>query len=178
MLAKQIKEQMFAAMKARNTVEKEILKVVLGEIDTDVARSGQPCSDDKVIAIVRKLVKSNRETLKLTSDESARTTVLDKLLPQTLDVDAIVAALADVKDDIVAAGNDGQATGIAMRHLKGAGAAVDGKSVSQAVKKLRPPPPPSDNAVAEPEDLLEFGGDEQDGHPLRCERGDEQDADP
>lgn len=151
MLAKQIKEQMFAAMKARNTVEKEILKVVLGEIDTDVARSGQPCSDDKVIAIVRKLVKSNRETLKLTSDESARTTleqetaVLDKLLPQTLDVDAIVAALADVKDDIVAAGNDGQATGIAMRHLKGAGAAVDGKSVSQAVKKLRPPPPPSDS---------------------------------
>ena len=143
MLAKQIKQRMFAAMKAKNIVEKEILKVVLGEVDTSVARSGEACSDDQVVAILRKLVKSNGETLKVVTDDDARATleqeiaVLETLLPQTLDVDAIVAALADVQDDIVAAGNDGQATGVAMRHLKSSGAAVQGKTVAQAVQKIR-----------------------------------------
>jgi hypothetical protein len=42
-----------------------------------------------------------------------------------------------VKDDIVAAGNDGQATGVAMKLLKSKGAAVDGKTVSAAVRKMR-----------------------------------------
>jgi hypothetical protein len=36
-----------------------------------------------------------------------------------------------------AAGNDGQATGIAMKHLKALGANVDGKLVSVLTKRLR-----------------------------------------
>jgi hypothetical protein len=38
---------------------------------------------------------------------------------------------------IKAAGNDGQATGVAMKHLKSAGASVDGKTVAEAVKQIR-----------------------------------------
>jgi len=48
-----------------------------------------------------------------------------------------VAALAGVTDAIRAAGNDGQATGVAMKELKKAGAVVNGKDVSAAVKQLR-----------------------------------------
>ena len=42
-----------------------------------------------------------------------------------------------MKDAIRAAGNDGQATGIAMKTLKASGAAIDGKLVGDVVRKMR-----------------------------------------
>lgn len=143
MLVETMKARLKEAMKAKKTVEKEILRVALGEVQTAEARSGVDLKDAEVEKILRKLVKSNRETLDATQDTDRRavleeeTAVLDSLLPQTLDVDAIVAALADVTDAIKAAGNDGQATGVAMKHLKKAGATVQGKDVAAAVKRIR-----------------------------------------
>jgi hypothetical protein len=51
--------------------------------------------------------------------------------------DAVVALLGPVTDAVRGAANDGAATGVAMKHLKASGAAVDGKVVSAAVKRLR-----------------------------------------
>ena len=59
MLAEEIKRRMFAAMKAKDNVEKEILRVALGEI---TAR-GEDATDDAVVVILKKLVKSNEESL-------------------------------------------------------------------------------------------------------------------
>jgi uncharacterized protein YqeY len=143
MLAKHIKDRMMAAMRARNTVEKEILRVVLGEVQTIEARFGKALSDDEVIKIMRKLVKSNNETAAATSDAESKATleeenrVLDSLLPKTLDEAQVVAALAEVRDAVLAAGGDGQATGVAMKHLKSSRAVVDGKTVSAAVRSMR-----------------------------------------
>jgi uncharacterized protein YqeY len=142
MLVDEIKRRVTAAMKSGNTVEKEILRVALGEIQTAEAR-GAALSDEASMAIVRKLIKSNEETLAVTADEAQKSTlakeneVLRSLLPQTLGVPQIVEALASVRDALRAAGNDGQATGIAMKHLKGAGAIVTGKEVTEAVKQIR-----------------------------------------
>jgi uncharacterized protein YqeY len=143
MLSEEIKARRMAAMKARKVVEKEILSVALGEIQTEQARSGEAMGDEGVEKILRKLVKSNRETIALTEDEARRTTlteevaVLETLLPQTLDESQIIAALAPVAEAIKAAAADGPATGMAMKHLKTEGAAVDGKTVALAVKKMR-----------------------------------------
>ena len=143
MLTDEIKARMKAAMKARAVVEKEILRVALGEIQTEQARSGEALSDAQVEKILRKLVKSNRETLNVVEDDEQRATlteevaVLESLLPQTLDEDQIIAALAPVTEAIGGAPADGPATGIAMKHLKGEGAAVDGKTVAAAVRKMR-----------------------------------------
>jgi uncharacterized protein YqeY len=143
MLSDQIKSQMFQAMKDKHEVTKEILRLALGEIQTAEARSGRPPTDEEATAIVRKLIKSNNETMEATTDDAAsqrlaeEIAVLEALLPKTLDVDQIVDALADVAEAIAAAGNGGQATGVAMKHLKGAGAAVTGKEVSAAVAKMR-----------------------------------------
>jgi uncharacterized protein YqeY len=99
--------------------------------------------DEGVEKILRKLVKSNRETIALTEDEARRATlteevaVLETLLPQTLDESQIIAALAPIAEAIKAAAADGPATGMAMKHLKTEGAAVDGKTVALAVKKMR-----------------------------------------
>lgn len=143
MLLDDIKARMFAAMKAGDTTTKEILKVAMGEITTDAARAGRKGDDDEARAILKKLMKSNEETLGRVTDDAQKAQlvreneVLAEFLPKGLGEDEVVAMLDAVKEGIRAAGNDGQATGIAMKHLKTTGAAVDGKIVAAAVKRVR-----------------------------------------
>lgn len=143
MLLDEIKTRMFKAMKEGRIIEKEILRVAVGEITTQAARVGGTGNDEEAQAIIRKLVKSNEETLALTEDAERRAAIelenktLGELLPKTLTVDEILVLLEPAKDAIVAAGNDGQATGVAMKTLKPSGAQVSGKDVSAAVKKMR-----------------------------------------
>lgn len=143
MLVDDIKARMFQAMKAGDTTAKEILRVAVGEITTDAARDGRAGSDDEARALVKKLVKSNEETLTRTTDADQQATlrreieILSEFLPRSLSEEDVLRVLEPVKDTIVAAGNDGQATGVAMKHLKTWGAVVDGKVVSAAVKRLR-----------------------------------------
>lgn len=141
-LVDEIKKRIQAAMKAGNSLEKEVLRVALGELQTEEAR-GTKVDDALATRIVKKLIKSNRETLQSATDPeqqaalNSEISILEALLPRSMSVDEIVAALAPVADAIRAAGNDGQGTGIAMKHLKASGAEVDGKDVAQAVKTLR-----------------------------------------
>jgi uncharacterized protein len=143
MLIDQIKARMFQAIKAGATVEKEILRVAMGEITTEAARPGRTGSDEETLAILRKLVKSNEETLASTTEADKRAVlqqeieILASYLPKSLSQDEIAAALAPVIEQIKAAGNDGQATGIAMKQLKSIAAVVNGKDVGAAIKELR-----------------------------------------
>jgi uncharacterized protein YqeY len=143
MLLDEIKAQMFRAMKAGNVVEKEILRVAVGEITTEAARDGRRGDDDEARAIVRKLIKSNEETLATVTAPEQRAVLEEELrilgafLPKSLGVDEIVLALAPVADAVRSAAGEGQATGVAMKHLKSSGANVNGKDVAVAVKRLR-----------------------------------------
>jgi uncharacterized protein YqeY len=143
MLIDELRAQLRAAMKARKLVEKEILRVAIGEIETAASRSNKELSDAEAQGILRKLVKSNEETLQVQSDAEQKAileqeiAVLTALLPQTLSVDQIVTALSEVGEAIRGAKADGPAVGIAMKHLKSSGALVDGKDVSSAVRQMR-----------------------------------------
>jgi uncharacterized protein len=143
MLVDQIKARMFQAIKAGAHLEKEILRVAVGEITTEAARPGRQGSDEEAQAILRKLVKSNEETLGSTTDEEKRSALLKEnevlagFLPKSLTAEEITLALAPVVPQIKAAGNDGQATGVAMKQLKSLGAIVNGKDVAVAIKELR-----------------------------------------
>ena len=143
MFKDEINTRIKVALKSGNTLEKEILRVALGEIQTIEHRVSKTLPDDEAMAIVRKLIKSNEETLEHTADAEKKKQLVDEvailtsLLPKSLSVDEIVALLAPVSDAIRAAGNDGQATGVAMKTLKASGASVNGKDVSEAVKRIR-----------------------------------------
>ena len=63
MLIDQLKQRMFQAMKSGDTVEKEVLRTAIGE----VTRSGEDATDERVTQVLKKLVKSNQETLAATS---------------------------------------------------------------------------------------------------------------
>lgn len=143
MLLDEIKARMFKAMKEGRIVEKEILRVAVGEITTNAARANMTGSDEEAQAALRKLMKSNEESLAVVTDPEQRRVLeleirtLADLLPKSLGMDEIIEALTTVKDAILAAGNEGQATGVAMKQLKTSGAVVNGKDVSAAVKKMR-----------------------------------------
>ncbi|MFO0638024.1 MAG: GatB/YqeY domain-containing protein [Polyangiaceae bacterium] len=143
MLKDEISRRIKQAMRDGNTVEKEVLRVALGDIQTAEAREGAKESDDAAIAVVKKLLKSVTETAAQTANPAEKATleaeivVLASLLPKSLSVEELVAKLAPKADAIKAAPNDGAATGIAMKALKSEGVDANGKDVTEAVKKLR-----------------------------------------
>lgn len=139
MLIDDVKAAMFAAMKAGNVLEKEVLRTALG----DATSTGEKPDDPQMMAVLKKLVKSNEETLAAATDPSAKDklhqelAILRRFLPSGLSVEQIQAALAPVADAIMGASAEGPATGIAMKHLKAQGATVEGKDVTLAVRQLR-----------------------------------------
>jgi uncharacterized protein YqeY len=155
MLVDDIKAQMTRALREKDEVARNVLGVALGEIQTAEARANRALRDDEAFAILRKLVKSNEETLSLSGGADAapasptddRLTalrreieVLSRLLPAALSVEAIEQALAPIGDALRAAKSEGQAMGLAMKHLKTAGAAAEAASVQRAVSQLRARP--------------------------------------
>lgn len=141
-LAEEIKKRMFAAMKAGSTAEKEILRVATGEITMTGARESRDLSDEDVRGILRKMLKSVRETLAQADAQSRETlqteeSVLLSLLPKALGVDELVAALEGSRELISAAAGDGPAMGIAMKALKSGGITAEAQAVTLAVQKIR-----------------------------------------
>lgn len=143
MLVDDIKKRMFAAMKAGRTVEKEILRVALGEVQSAEAREERTFSDADVHAVLRKLVKSNREALGAAEDPQTKAelqeelAILASLLPPPPSVDEIVTALEPVAAAIRGAAATGAAMGLAMKHLAASNIVADGKDVGQAVARIR-----------------------------------------
>jgi len=142
MLIDQIKQRMFAAMKAGNTVEKEILRTAIGE----VTRSGDEATDERVTQVLKKLLKSNQETLgAATSDQQKddlrqEIVILESFLPETPGPAQLATLLAPVADQIRAAAGPGPAMGIAMKFLKAAGVSAESRDVQAALGELRKPP--------------------------------------
>ncbi|MFO0879534.1 MAG: GatB/YqeY domain-containing protein [Gemmataceae bacterium] len=143
-----LKQKLLACRKAGQSVEMGVLQVVLGEASMIEARSGKKASDEEIEKTIRKVMLGNQETLGVltqkgmtASDNFAKLTqenvLLASLLPQTLSVAEIAQALAEVSDALRAAKNDGQATGVAMKHLKSKNLRVLGDDVAAAVKQLR-----------------------------------------
>lgn len=138
-----LKVAIHQAVKGRDDVARDVLRLAFGEIQTAEARSTRSLSDDEAAAIVKKLVKSNEETLALASaGERAdvlrrEIAALSALLPKTMTVEQLVEALAPQAEALRAAKNDGAATGVAMKHLKSIGGVFEGKDVGEAVKKIR-----------------------------------------
>lgn len=143
MLKDDLRDAIKTAMREKNALARTILKVALGEIGTVESREGKDLPDADAIKIVRKLVKSNEQTLEATTDEDTRAKltreneILEALLPQAMGVDDIVAALAEVTDAIKGAKADGPAMGVAMKTLKASGAVVESRDVNAAVRQIR-----------------------------------------
>jgi uncharacterized protein YqeY len=136
------------AIKAKDDLARDLLRVVLGEVSTRQARSGKEPADSEVHGIIRTIITNNNQTRQeleqrgQTGHEAyarlaRENAYLQTLLPQSLGPDAIMRELQPLTAELKAAKNDGQATGLAMKHLKQRGLAVLGEDVAAAVKEMR-----------------------------------------
>jgi uncharacterized protein YqeY len=143
-----VREKFEQAKRGGNREEKNLLSVILGDISTAEARSGKQLPDADVEKLLRKMMENNTETLtQLKSHNRAgdpqvavlkrEIALLTALLPQSLNVDAIAKALESLHAEIVSAKSEGQAIGLAVRHLKGLSLNAQGQDVSAVVKQIR-----------------------------------------
>jgi uncharacterized protein YqeY len=146
-----VREKFEEARRSGNREQKNVLSVILGDVATMEARTGKDVPDADLEKLLRKLVESNTESLAQLKahhrEGEPQAAVLEQeivflktLLPKSLDQEAIAKALEPVRAEIVAAKNDGQATGVAMKHLKGLSLNAQGQDVSAVVKQLRTAP--------------------------------------
>lgn len=97
-LIEQIRLQKTEARKVpERAVEVAILNLLLGEIETIEKRTGKAFTDADVVGAVKKLIKSNDETLKLQNIPKLviENEVLSKLLPRQLSEQEIRDLIAD-----------------------------------------------------------------------------------
>jgi uncharacterized protein YqeY len=136
------------AIKAGDGLARDLLRVILGEVSTRRARTGKEPADAEVHGIICSMVANNAQTLReleqrgqtahAAYDRLGRENAyLETLLPRTLDRATIRRELEPLVADLKAVKNDGQATGLAMNHLKRKGLAVLGEDVAAAIKELR-----------------------------------------
>src|SRR5262249_49422999 len=137
-LLETLQAKLTEARRAKQTLHMNVLQVLLGDASMIEARTGKKATDDEIDKMIRKLVVGNNETMELLKqkgmssnpDYAKRTeenAFLTTLLPQMMSVDDIRASLAEVADAIKGAKNDGQATGVAMKHLRSKNLKVQGE---------------------------------------------------
>ena len=136
------------APKLKDDLSRDLLRVIMGEVSTRRARTGQEPGDEEVHGIIRKLIAGNAETRQELEQRGQtqhdayerlgrENVYLERLLPKALDRAAVKKELEPIAAELKGAKNDGQATGLAIKHLKQKGLSVPGEEVAAAVKELR-----------------------------------------
>lgn len=132
-LKEKINKDYIEAFKAKNTVAKNLLSVIKGEIQTIEKNTGaENLSDEDVIKILNKTLKSLKETLTSLSESTKTATqteikIVESYLPTQLSVEEIQSKI----DALVASGVKN--LGMIMKEFNSL--PVDKKLVSEMVKK-------------------------------------------
>lgn len=143
-MLKKLKERSIAALRSGNNLEKQILRVAIGEIETlamSKSQGNKPVSEEQACKVLRKIIQSNLETIEHSNEEKKsillqENQVLEAFLPKQLSQDEIQNKLEPVLNQLRSAKSIGQAIGIAMKTLKSSGESVDGNDVKQVVEQL------------------------------------------
>lgn len=130
-LQEQIKKDLTAAMKARDEDRKNTLRVVMGEFGR---LNKKELSDDDVIKVLKKLVKSEKEVLEKKGEtgDSPFIGVIESYLP-TMASDEEIREWIGRNVDFSKFKNKMQAMGQVMKHF---GSSADGARVREIMQSL------------------------------------------
>lgn len=129
---------------AFGSTEKDILKVLLGELQNEGSKSA--LSHEKELNIVRKFVKGNEETLSHMKGQEdninykkmqEENIVLSSLLPPSMNEEDIKDLLTSSIIDVKSFKSEGQAVGEVMKLIKAKNLVADGSLVKSVVLELR-----------------------------------------
>ncbi len=138
MIIDNIKAAIKDGMRAKATDKVALLRLVVGTAQQEADES-----DVAVEKIIRKLIKSNKETIDAITDHGLNdevanlvleNSILEAFIPKTMTVNEIAEFIT--KEGIEVSGNDGKAMGAVMKALKAAGLTVQGTDVKAAIQKL------------------------------------------
>jgi uncharacterized protein len=130
-LQRQLKTDLTMAMKHKDEDRKNALRVVMGELGRQEAKE---IADDVVIAVIRKLLKSEKETLAHSGAEqpSAYMKILEGYLPAQAD-EAQIRDWIQANVDFSQYRNKMQAMGAIMQHF---GSRADGNTVRRVLQQM------------------------------------------
>jgi uncharacterized protein YqeY len=130
-LQEQIKKDLMKAMKARDTEKKNTLRVVMGEFARAETKA---ISDDDVVKVLKKLAKSERETIERSGQtgDSPYIDILESYLPKMASDEDLSQWIA-ANIDFSKYKNKMQAMKDIMGHF---GTAADGNRVKDILQNL------------------------------------------
>ena len=130
-LQEQIKKDLMAAMKARDEEKKSVLRIIMGEFGRQAQKE---LRDDAVIAILKKMIKSEKEVLdrKGEGENSRYIEVIEAYLPRMASEQEIATWITG-NIDFAQFKNKMQAMGKIMGHF---GAAADGNAVKKVLQNM------------------------------------------
>jgi len=130
-LQKQIKSDLTAAIKAKDEKKKDTLRVILGEFSR---LDKKELSDDEVVKILKKLIKSEKELLEKKGDEtdSRFVSIIENYLPKMATQEEI-SNWINQNIDFSKFKNKMKAMGVIMKHF---GTTADGNEVKNLLHKM------------------------------------------
>ncbi len=130
-IQKQIKQDLTAAMKAKEEKRKDALRVIIGEFGRSKKKE---LSNDEVSKILIKLMKSEKELLEIKGDktDSEFISVIENYLPKMASNEEITDWIKH-NVDFSAYKNKMQAMGSIMKYF---GATADGNVVKEILMKM------------------------------------------
>ena len=130
-LQQQIKNDLSAAIKARDENQKETLRVILGEF---ARLDKKELSDDEAIKILKKLTKSEKELQEKKGDEtdSEFIKIIENYLPK-MATETEITIWIEQNIDFSEFKNKMQAMGLIMKHF---GAKADGNTVKKILQHM------------------------------------------
>jgi uncharacterized protein YqeY len=130
-IQKRIKQDLSAAIKAKDQEKKDALRVILGEFNR---LDKKELSDDAAVKIMLKLVKSEKELLekKGIETDSAFIEIIENYLPKKASAEEIVKWIKQ-NVDFAEFKNKMQAMGVIMAHF---GASADGNEVRKILQNM------------------------------------------
>jgi hypothetical protein len=130
-LQQQIKNDLYAAIKARDENQKETLRVILGEF---ARLDKKELSDDEAIKILKKLIKSEKELQEKKGDEtdSEFIKIIENYLPK-MATETEITIWIEQNIDFSEFKNKMQAMGLIMKHF---GATADGNTVKKILQHM------------------------------------------
>ena len=130
-LQAQIKKDLTSAIKAKDDVKKDTLRVVLGQFGRSDKKE---LSDDEVVKVLRKLIKSEKEVLDIKGDDSDSEYIknLESYLPK-MATDEEIKMWIEKNIDFSQFKNKMQAMGSIMKHF---GSSADGNTVKKVLQEM------------------------------------------
>ena len=142
-MIEQMKKEIVSATKSGDTIKKNILKLVVSEVQSEESRRNKSLKDQEIENIVKKFIKNIEETMSYIKKQDPPLDLMKEIaeLSLWLPIKTSKKEIGEVLtknclESIIQAKNKGQAMGIAMKTLKSLNLPVEGKDVEEVVNEM------------------------------------------